>query len=108
MKGHADTLFRRMEAKALEHDAPEAMDQGGYFMDAVWIVFPCGCRAERVATLRCQPRAGDPVIFVGLPEQAVYDAVCREHEEPLVYRLMGRYRTFDQWKRDRRPQLIGR
>ncbi len=104
----ADRVIRRAEASG-DWSAVDAMRQPGYqrwSMDARWIEFACGCRAERVH-LAFRPERWDPVIFEGLPEEAVYDSVCHVHEPEMNKRLgLGGYRTFAQWRSDRRPRLV--
>lgn len=76
-------------------------------IDARWVVFACGCRAERARRLNC-PHPSDPVIFRGLPQQAVYDSVCDAHRPGMDYYLgTGAHRlTFADWHRRRRPDLM--
>lgn len=77
-------------------------------IDARWVEFECGCRAERALTL-AGARPWDPIIFRELPEQAVYDHVCAVHEPQMNKRVRGLgFATFDQWHRARRPRLMGR
>ena len=54
--------------------AGRPVKQPRWKVGAKWIEFECGCRAERVDKL-VSPKPWDPIIFVGLPEQAVYDSV---------------------------------
>jgi hypothetical protein len=74
-----------------------------------WIEFECGCVAERCTEL-VNPRRWDPIIFADLPEQAVYDFVCHYHTAWMnTYRMAyGGFADFKQWKRHRRPRLMGK
>ena len=78
-------------------------------IDLRWVVFSCGCRAERMRVLAVPAHPGDPIIFRGLPEQAVYDSVCHFHGAGMnkMVRFSG-FSTFDQWKRTRKHLLMGR
>ena len=87
-------------------DGRGLVKQPRWRVDAKWVEFECGCRAERCRTLK-GVKAWDPVIFEGLPEQALYDFVCHRHEPHMNKRLMGNYVDFNQWRRNRRPLLIG-
>ena len=72
-----------------------------------WIEFACGCRARRVRTLQTSAPF-DPIIFRGLPEQAVYDKPCQAHEAGVNdYVHFGGYVDFDQWKQDRLAKITG-
>ncbi len=78
-------------------------------IDAGWIEFECGCRAERCPFPGDDVDMGDPIIFAGLPEQAVYDFVCDRHAPGMnVHVRFGRFATFDQWRRNRKHLLMGR
>lgn len=105
-------IARRMDA--LGHlagyaDVAEQADGigSGWTCDARWVVFSCGCRAERARSL-VGARPADPIIFRGLPQQAVYDSVCDAHRPGMDYYLgTGFYRlTFADWHRRRRPDLM--
>lgn len=74
-----------------------------------WIEFECGCVAERCPKFWTVPLRCDPVIFQGLPEQAVYDRPCYKHHAWVnSYRAgYGGYKTFEQWKLARRHLLFG-
>ena len=74
-----------------------------------WIEFECGCTAERHREL-LDVRSFDPVIFQGLPEQAVYVLCCHLHEPKMNERLGTRspYVDFDQWYRHRYRRLTGK
>ena len=92
-------------------DLPRDPWQPRWRVDQKWIEFECGCRAERCSRLAVPMRQGDPVIFAGLPEQAVYDFVCHRHG-PGMNKYIGlafaQFKTFDQWKTARRHLLMGK
>ena len=73
-----------------------------------WVEFECGCRAERARVLYgAQP--WDPIVFPGLPEQAVYDNCCDRHMQRMRFRLsFGGNWDFKIWHERRRPKLLGR
>lgn len=104
----ADRVERRVEQTG-ELEVLEAMTRRGYMrwsMDARWVEFACGCRAERVH-LTTRPHKWEPVIFEGLPEEAVYDYVCHAHEPEMNKRIgLGGYRTFAQWRTYGRSRLV--
>ena len=87
-------------------DGKGLVKQPRWRVDAKWVEFECGCRAERCRDLK-GVKSWDPVIFEGLPEQSLYDFVCHRHEPHMNKRLMGNYVDFSQWRRNRRPLLIG-
>ena len=121
--GALDSIARRMadgyaqaaQAGAVSED--EAGDpnlirdpwQPRWRIDAQWVEFECGCRAERARPLRCEYVPGDAVIFQGQPEQAVYDFVCHRHGPGMnvIVKFAG-YADFAQWKRSRKHLLLGR
>lgn len=127
MRHYGDTILRRLERQAVdlskigETEAAESVfeeckyagvDAEGnlvkiprWRIDEKWIEFECGCRAERCRDL-ADPRDWDPIIFSGLPEQAVYDYVCHTHNPSMNVRLMRHYVDFAQWHRYRRKQLM--
>lgn len=123
MKSHAaDKLLRRMEAQAtalgdfssFEFEDCRYPGEPRWRIDARWIEFECGCRAERCMVLR-NPKPWDPIIFKDLPEQAVYDYVCHFHEPHMNKRVfLGRddlgvrFVTFKDWHQRRRNLLMGR
>ena len=74
-----------------------------------WIEFECGCSAERFRELK-DVRRYDPIIFQGLPEQAVYVKVCDFHQFGVWHARLryGRFATFDQWYRARYRRLTGK
>jgi len=72
-----------------------------------YIEFECGCVSERYRELNGM-MPWDPVIFVNLPEQAVYLICCDKHIAYMNYRLgMGGFKDFAQWKLERRKTLVG-
>lgn len=105
-------IARRMDAlgeSAGYRDAAEMADGTGqpWTCDVRWVVFACGCRAERARSLN-GPQPADPIIFRGLPQQAVYDSVCDTHRPKMDYYLGTGYHrmTFADWHRLRRPALM--
>lgn len=126
-KHSRDQILKRLERQAVDLGALGASDGGGEFSDCTyanvdkygrlirqqrwrvdekWIEFECGCRAERNRHLHgAQP--WEPIIFVGLPEQAVYDFVCSTHNAGMNVRFMGHFVDFGQWHRERRKKLMG-
>ena len=120
-----DKLLRRMEAQAVQlgdfssfeeckyvgfNDQGQPIKQPKWKLDDKWIEFECGCTAERINDLGGREKAWDPVIFVGLPEQAVYIKVCHYHEPEMNKRLgmSGKYTTFRSWLENRRKFLMGK
>lgn len=119
----ADDILRRLERGAVIlgdesawQDSP-GPDVPRWRIDYRWIEFECknasgivmnkGCRAERCTTLN-NPKSWDPIIFRGLPEQAVYDFVCDFHG-PSMNKYIGAggiYHSFAEWKIARRLKLI--
>lgn len=121
-----DVILRRLEEQAVRLNrsglGDGEFDECKYFeidkfgrkvkqprwrIDEKWIEFECGCRAERCMKLYGM-KPWDPVIFVGLPEQAVYDFVCHTHNASMNVRLMRNYVDFAQWHRERRNKLMGK
>ena len=107
-------IARRLDAMgalAGHLDAAEQAEGTGppWTIDVRWVVFSCGCRAERARTL-VDPRPSDPIIFRGLPQQAVYDSVCDAHLPKMDFYLGTGFdrMTFSQWHSRRRPQLMRR
>ncbi len=104
----ADRVRRRAEETG-DTLTLDAMRRPGYMrwrMDARWIEFDCGCRAERVR-LTTRPHKWEPVIFERLPEEAVYDYVCHAHEPEMNKRVgLGGYRSFAQWHTYGRSRLV--
>ena len=109
----ADRIIRNYEAAAA------AGDESGYVdcayaglprwkLSLRWIEFECGCVSERSTTLKGM-KPWDPVIFVGLPEQAVYLKCCDKHLPYMNYRLGtgGVYKDFADWLARRRKVLLG-
>lgn len=115
MPNAADPIITRMARQAvrLGQDRSAFVDcdyenEPRWRIDARWIEFECGCRAERCLELRGQ-RAYDPVIFGDLPEQAVYDHVCAWHMPAMNKRVhFGHFVDFAQWRKARRSLLMGR
>ena len=107
-------MRRRMaamnEAAGLEAD-PDAGLTGRpprWAISDRWVEFECGCRAERCRSL-VMPETWDPVIFRGLPEQAVYDSPCSLHAAEMnKYVKFGGFVDFAQWRATRRAILMGR
>lgn len=115
MKSHAaDHLLRRYEGQAL------LLDQEGrskfsdcrypneprWRIDSRWIEFECGCRMQRKVKI-VGAKAFDPIVFRGLPEQAVYDYVCHLHGPSMNTIVgLGGFATFDEWRQRRRPRLM--
>jgi hypothetical protein len=107
-----DKRIERMSAAVHEEpglaELPRDPWQPRWRIDAGWVEFECGCRAERCLKLT-QPKPFDPIIFRDLPQQAVYDYVCHRHGPGMnVYVGFGRFKDFAQWKRARRAVLMGR
>jgi hypothetical protein len=108
-------IARRMEAVGLASgqevnpDLPPDPWQPRWRIEANWIEFECGCRAERCLKLS-NPKTTDPIIFGGTNQQAVYDFVCSRHM-PGMNKWMGfggPGLDFDQWRRYRRQFLMGK
>jgi hypothetical protein len=121
----ADGILRRLERDAVDlggdFSAFEPPKYVGYDPDGNlvrlprwklsirWIEFECGCRAERMTKFAAPLKQTDPVIFQGLPEQAIYDGVCDKHMPHMNKRLhLDGYVDFHQWHRSRRLLLIGK
>ena len=107
-------LLARMERQAVALGDTSQFERCPYpgeprwRVDARWVEFECGCRAERWTQLYGATR-NDPVIFRDLPEQAVYDYVCSRHEpkmNDIVF--LGGYRTFKDWHERRRKLVMGK
>ena len=77
-------------------------------LDSRWVEFECGCAARRALAL-VDPRPWEPVIFVGLPEQAVYSRVCDRHAMMMDYRINmgGGPRDFATWRKERYRAIQG-
>lgn len=72
-----------------------------------WIEFECGCRARRIRTLKTSAQF-DPIVFRGLPEQAVYDKPCQAHEAGVNdYVHFGGFVDFHQWRQARLQLITG-
>jgi len=121
----ADSILRRMEKDAIalggDFSAFEPPKYVGYDPDGNlvrlprwklsirWIEFECGCRAERFSKLTAPAHQTDPIIFAGMPEQAIYDGVCDKHLPHMNKRLkLAGYVDFKQWHRSRRLLLLGK
>lgn len=113
-----DPILARMEAQAtlVGMDFEDCLYVGTdgqkfprWKLEPRWITFECGCRAERCRDFKVPVQRCDPVIFLGLPEQAVYDQPCHKHEAFVnTHRARyGGYVTFQQWKIARRHLLLG-
>jgi hypothetical protein len=124
MKNHqADRILRKLEQEAVTLGASQSQFESRYVgvdekgnpisrprwrLDSKWIEFECGCRGERINKLYGKKQF-DPVIFDGLPEQAVYDFVCYKHEPHMNKRVrLGGYVTFKDWHAKRRSILMGK
>lgn len=89
-------------------DLPKDPWQPRWALKGNWVEFECGCVAERCSSL-VDPRAFDPVIFRGLPQQAVYETVCHRHGPGMnKYVGFGHFKTFEQWKSRRKNILMGK
>ena len=111
----SDAILQRMREQATmlgEH--PDLFIDSPYpgvprwRLDAQWIEFECGCRAERCTQLHgAEPY--DPIVFRDLPEQGVYDHVCWQHAPAMNKRMhFGGFVDFGQWHRARRARLMGK
>ena len=99
---------QRAQGIDLNGELPKDPWEPRWRMDAGWIEFECGCRAERCQVLH-GARKYDPIIFRDLPEQAVYDWVCDRHAAGMNdYVHFGGFVDFPQWKRTRRAILMGK
>jgi len=132
---HGDSIRARMERDAIILSKSYGFEASPYLQPGQprwrlgprWIEFECGCRAERCANL-IAPKKYDPVIFEGLPEQAVYDGVCDAHQQGMwenrirfwifddhdvetaenrKFEKVRGYADFNDWHRRRRPLLMG-
>lgn len=110
-----DRILRRVEKQTLltgdETQWEISPNRGDprWRVDARWIEFECGCRAERCAKLY-DYYPWEPVIFYGLPEQAVYEGVCDFHA-PSMNKRIGtghKYKDFASWRMLRRNVLMGK
>jgi hypothetical protein len=69
--------------------------------------FACGCGARRFRTLY-GARPSDPIIFRGLPEQAVYVRACATHEARVNdYVHFQGFTDLAQWRAHRWRELTG-
>jgi len=110
-----DPIIRRIQdqARASNLNPMEAADLAAFERAPRWrlttkdIEFECGCVARRFRSLR-GVKDFDPIIFKGLPEQAVYDSVCRAHEPGMhKYLKFGGYTDFKQWRAARLRLITG-
>jgi hypothetical protein len=110
-----DPIIRRIQdqAKAANEDPQSAAELAEFEkaprwrLSSKWIEFECGCTAQRFRTLRTEANY-DPIIFRGLPEQAVYDSPCDPHLPGLNdYVKFGGYVDFSQWRRSRLQLITG-
>jgi hypothetical protein len=105
MQRQADAA--RADVGEMEIDNSVSTNQR-WTLDSKWVTFECGCVAERCLFV-FGARRFDPIIFRGLPQQAVYEKVCDFHAPSMnVYVSFGRFKDFGQWKRHRRSILMGR
>lgn len=76
-------------------------------LSAKWIEFECGCYAQRFRNLE-NVQNFDPIIFKGLPEQAVYARPCAPHEAGLNdFVKFGHFVDFQQWRNSRLQKITG-
>ena len=110
-----DPIVRRIQdqARQANEDPEMAADLAAFEraprwrLSPKWIEFECGCRAQRFRSLKTSANY-DPIIFRGLPEQAVYDRPCEPHLAGLNdYVRFGGYVDFNQWRRDRLQLITG-
>lgn len=110
-----DPIIRRIQDVAVRaNEDPEFASDLAAFgrhprwrLSQKWIEFQCGCRAQRFRTLQ-GAKPFDPIIFRGLPEQAVYDLPCEPHEAGLNdYVKFGGYVDFKQWRNSRLRLITG-
>jgi len=114
-KKHRDTVLARLEQQAIllgdtsQFEECKYANEPRWRLDAKWVEFECGCRAERCTTL-VDYYFWEPVIFYQLPEQAVYDYVCDFHAPAMNKRLGmgGKYKDFVSWRKLRRSTLMGK
>jgi len=100
--------MQRLNGEDPNPDLPRDPWEPRWRLDAGWIEFECGCRAERCQVLK-GARNYDPVIFRGQEQQAVYDWVCDRHAPGMnKYVHFGGFVDFPQWKRSRRAILMGK
>jgi hypothetical protein len=117
MRDDRSDIARRMVniglAGGVAYDPEEAEHTQGmprWRISQRWVEFECGCSAERCLELHAMAQPWDPIIFRGLPQQAVYSEVCDRHR-PGMNKFVGLGApglTFEQWKRARRATLMGR
>lgn len=110
-----DPILRRIQDLAVRagEDPQEAAELAAFGrhprwkLGMKWIEFECGCTARRFRDLSTTQNF-DPIIFKGLPEQAVYDRPCNAHEAGLNdYVHFGKYVDFKQWRESRLQKITG-
>ena len=110
-----DPIIRRVQDLAIRagEDPQEAAELAAFGnhprwrMDTRFIEFQCGCVAQRFRKLT-HVEQFEPIIFKGLPEQAVYDRPCKAHEAGLNdYVKFGHYVDFEQWRNSRLQNITG-
>lgn len=117
MANARDTIINRITQMAIKAgENPEeavALNEFGrnprYSMKGRWIEFECGCRMLRFQNNSGILRPSDPIIFRGLPEQAVYDLPCNAHLAGVnkYIGLSGQYKDFQGWKSARFKLITG-
>ena len=110
-----DPILRRIQDMAVKagEDPQEAAELAAFGrhprwkLSTKWIEFDCGCYCQRFRELK-NVQDFDPIIFKGLPEQAVYDRPCAPHEAGLNdYVKFGHYVDFQQWRNARLQKITG-
>lgn len=110
-----DPIMRRIQEQArIANEDPEfAADLAAFGqrprwrLTDKWVEFECGCRCQRFRQLKTAENY-DPIIFRGLPEQAVYDMPCGAHEAGLNKIVkFGGFVDFSQWRRARLRMITG-
>ena len=100
--------MQQLAGEEVNPDLPRDPWEPRWRIDAAWVEFECGCRAERCMILHGAQQY-DPVIFRGQAQQAVYDHVCERHMPGMnKYVHYGHFVDFHQWKRARRAILMGK
>jgi hypothetical protein len=110
-----DQVIRRIheQARMANTDPEEAVGLAEFGNNPRWrmttrdIEFECGCTARRFRSL-VGVKDFDPIIFKGLPEQAVYHRPCSAHEAGMnKYIKFGGFVDFQQWKAARFRLITG-